>query len=276
MKLSQNAIQKLRATAWKKYKVNKQKGNDLRNKFIEQQAALQGDKGNHDNADHIRAIRRKEYKQDAHREVRNVLTPSGACAILHVEIPSKKTLSVMKRITDQDEMEKIMKKDFKSKFTEVYDTPIPRQPFIDIIGQDGLTKEAEEILLGDYVFPRVVHPDIIKFFQHVKMTDDILKGDFVQTDTTPEEYVSFWKQGREKISSSMSGMHNGHYIAVPTSSILCLVISELASLPWEHEVSLEQWRQSLNVAIKKNVESDYSRNYVQFTSWRPILILARK
>ena len=56
----------------------------------------------------------------------------------------------MKKITDCDQMEKVMKKDFKSKFTEPYDTPIPHQLFTAIIGQDSLTKESEEILHGNY------------------------------------------------------------------------------------------------------------------------------
>ena len=55
------------------------------------------------------------------------------------------------------------KKNFKSKFTEAYNTPIPHQPFVNTIDQDGLTKEAEEILQGNYVFPPVIHPDILDF-----------------------------------------------------------------------------------------------------------------
>ena len=71
MKLSQDAIKKLRATAWQNYKGNKKKGHDLRDKFIEQQALKEEEKGNHDNADQIRSIRSNKYEQDAHREVRN-------------------------------------------------------------------------------------------------------------------------------------------------------------------------------------------------------------
>ena len=89
----------------------------------------------------------------------------------------------MKHITDRKEMETVMKRNFKSKFTKAYDTPIPHQPLIDIIGQDCLTKEAEEILHGNYVIPPVIHPDIIEFLHHLKMTDMMLKGDFVRTDT---------------------------------------------------------------------------------------------
>ena len=49
----------------------------------------------------------------------------------------------------------------------------------------------------------------------------------------------------------MPGIHNGHYIAALTSSILCSIISELASVPWEQGVSLQRWRRSLNVAPEK-------------------------
>ena len=41
----------------KKYKTNKKKGNDLRDKFIEQQATLQEEKGDHDlSAEEMEAI----------------------------------------------------------------------------------------------------------------------------------------------------------------------------------------------------------------------------
>ena len=251
IKLSKEAARRLRAVAWKKYKTNKKRGSDLRDEFIERQASREEEKGNHDVADRIRSMRSNEYERDAHREVRHVHTPFGASAILHIEIPKKGNPEVMRRVTDRNQMERVMRKNFKAKFTEVYDTPIPHQPFTRIIGQDGLTKEAEEILRGNYMFPPVIHPDIVEFFHHIKMTDEILRNEFVRTDTTPEEYVNFWKQGREKISSSMSGMHNGHYIAASTSPILCSILSELASLPWEHGVSLDRWRQSLNVALEK-------------------------
>ena len=189
----------MRATAWKKYKKNKKKSSELQDEFIERQAAQEEERGNYDIADRIRSMRSNEYERDTHREVRSVLSPFGASAILHIEIPQKKDPSIMKCITDCTKMEQAMEKNFKSKFTEVYNTPLPHQPFIGIIGQDGLTKEAEEILRGDYVFPPVIHPDIINFFEHLKMTDAILRNEFVRTDTTPKDYTNLWKQGREKI-----------------------------------------------------------------------------
>ena len=59
-----------------------------------------------------------------------------------------------------------MMDNFKSKFLEVYDTPIPHAPFNYILGQTGLGPEIEKILDGTYVFPPVINSDIIEFFEH--------------------------------------------------------------------------------------------------------------
>ena len=90
-------------------------------------------------------------------------------------------------------MQRIMSKNFKSKFTEVYNTPIAPAPFTDILGLDRLTEEAELILKGKYVLPPVIHPDIVEFFEHVKMDPRILADKPVETNTTSSSFTSFWK-----------------------------------------------------------------------------------
>ena len=61
-------------------------------------------------------------------------------------------------------MQKIISEKFKAKFYEVYDTPIAREPFTTILGLDGLTENSEHILTGTYIFPPIIHLDIIAFF----------------------------------------------------------------------------------------------------------------
>ena len=62
----------------------------------------------------------------------------------------------------------IMMTGFKDKFLEVYDTPIPHAPFDFILGQIGLGPGVEHILDGTYIFPPIIHPDILSFFSTVK------------------------------------------------------------------------------------------------------------
>ena len=133
----------------------------------------------------------------------------------------------------------------------MYDTPIAQAPFTDILGLDGLTEEAELILKGEYVLPPVIHPDIVEFFEHVKMDPRILADEPVETNTTSSSFTSFWKKCREKISSSISKLHNGHYIASTISPYLTAILAKLATIPWEFGISLQRWQRSLNVALEK-------------------------
>ena len=60
---------------------------------------------------------------------------------MHIEVPDPNNTSTVKKIVDQEEMEQHMIENFKSKFLEVYDTPIPHAPFTYLLGQIGLTRQ---------------------------------------------------------------------------------------------------------------------------------------
>ena len=48
-------------------------------------------------------------------------------------------------------------------------------------------------------------------------------------------------------------MHNGHYIAATTSSLISTIFSTLSSIPWEIGYFLQRWTKSLNVALEKKL-----------------------
>ena len=250
-KLSRDALLRLRATSWTHYKRVKTSADKSRESFLDQRAQYHEEHGNIDIARRIRLIGQREKMQETFREIKSVFKPSGQSSIYHIEMPDPNNKQEIIKISDPTKMQKVMSTNFKSKFTEVYDTPVTRSPFPDIIGLDGLTKNAEKILKGTYVFPPVIHPDIIEFFDALKMPDEILSAPPVQTSTTPDTFTSFWKQGQEKIASSMSKLRNGHYIASTISPYLTTIIAELSSIPWTFGISPSRWRRSLNVALEK-------------------------
>ena len=170
---------------------------------------------------------------------------------MHIEIPDPDGTSTVKKIIDREEMEELMIKNFKSKFLEVYDTPIPHAPFTQILGVIGLAPSVDDILRGTFVFPPMIHPDIIEFFDHCKMNERIRKAPPVKVTTTKNDFCSFWRPGRERISSSISNIHNGHYIAATLSSLVATITATLASIPWEIGTKFERWANSLNVALEK-------------------------
>ena len=78
----------------------------------------------------------------------------------------------------------------------------------------------------------MIHPDIIELFAYLEMHDEIKETPAVEVQSTPYNYNNFWCQGREKIASSMSLIHNGHYIAATFSAFLCTITAHLSSIPW--------------------------------------------
>ena len=125
------------------------------------------------------------------------------------------------------------------------------EPFISILVPDGLAKGADDVLFGDLDIPVCIHPDIIEVLKFMKMDDKIMNSDQVRIDTRFKEFCDFWKPKREKIQSSMSLIHNGHYIASTANASIGMVNSFLSSVPWEMGYTLERWLKSLNVALEK-------------------------
>ena len=246
-----DAIKRMRANAWKQYRESKPTASEKRTAFLMRKATEKEEEGDDNLAKKIREINKNEHMRRSQREVQGVLKPRGQSNILHIELRDEDNTSKVRKIIDRDDMESIMMNNFKSKFLEVYDTPIPHAPFNCILGQIGLGPAVEKILDGTYVFPPVIHPDIIEFFEHCRMTKETKNMDAVKTNTRPDTFTSFWRPRRERISSSSSGIHNGHYIAASLSIMLSTIIATLSSIPWELGMTYERWKTSLNVALEK-------------------------
>ena len=156
-------------------------------------ASKNEDRSDDDLAKKIREIDKNEQMRRSQKEVQYVLKPRGQSNILHIEVPSDDGSNQVKKITNRDEMESVMMNNFKDNFLEVYDTLIPHQPFNCILGQIGLGPAVEKNLDGTYAFPPVIHPDIIEFFEHCKMTKESKDLDNIKVNTTPSTFCSFWR-----------------------------------------------------------------------------------
>ena len=226
-----DAIKRMRAAAWKNYRASKPTAREQQTAFLMRKATKHEDKGNDNLAKKIREIDKNEHMRQSQKEVKSVLKPRGQSNILHIEVRDDDSPNKVKKVTDQDEMESIMMANFKRNFLEVYDTPIPHAPFNCILGHIRLGPVVKKILNGSYIFPSVIHPDIIEFFKHCRMTKETKELDAVKVHTRPKTFCSFWRPRREKISSSSSKIHNEHYVAASLSVLLSTVIATLSSIP---------------------------------------------
>ena len=154
MKLSIEAIQRIRATAWRDYKNSKPNAKQKRIEFLEKRAQIHEEANNDKLSDKIREISKAEYLREAQQEVKYTLKPQGVSNILHIEVQDPSSPNKIKEIHDQIQIEDAMKKIFKKNYVKVYDTPIPHKPFLSWFGHDALTQDAAKVVKGKFISPR--------------------------------------------------------------------------------------------------------------------------
>ena len=155
------------------YKKAKPTAREKCDKFIEHLAETYEADGNDKAANQVRALNKQEYRRDAQREVKQALRPTNNTQILHVEVVDNSTESRVRFVYNKEEMEKEVMKDHVAKYTEFCDTPSLLKPLRSIIGPFGLTMTCELILQGKSKLPPVIHPDIVEFFEHLEINEDI-------------------------------------------------------------------------------------------------------
>lgn len=195
--------------------------------------------------------RQQERVRQAHMEVRFALEKSQANSVLSLDVPDPNNPRNIITLYEKDQIEAAAMADHKAKFTQVWDTPFMQEPLHNLIGPLGLNQTADEILQGTFNPPDTIDDETRNVIQHMRINDRVILQGPLRNGCTTREFQRFWKKRREKISSPMSGIHNGHYISAAQDDYLSKLTSILSSIPWTMGITPQRWMKSLNVEIEK-------------------------
>ena len=113
------------------------------------------------------------------------------------------------------------------------------------------TDAAKRILNGTYICPEGVDAYTKNFIASLQITAPIDPADFIPNTVSLQDYQVHWKWSKEPTSSSIFGLHFGHWKAAAESNFL----SELHTLFTDIIVSTSyspiQWQQGLSVMLDK-------------------------
>ena len=138
---------------------------------------------------------------------------AGACTELDVPLPDG---SVEKRL-QKDEIESGIHDEISKRFARADGAPICQGALYDLLGYSADTKTAEEILEGTFIPPPGTDgPTIIILEEIARIWKKMGDGE-VNVVITREDYQHYWKRVKERIASSYSGLHFGHYKAAAFS-----------------------------------------------------------
>ena len=108
-------------------------------------------------------------------------------------------------------------------------------------------------MLGRYDFPPDTDPATKLLLEEAAHTFGKLSAEEVSTYVTVDDFQYYWRRQNERISSSFSGLHMGHYKAAAYSRRLAALHAAKLTACAKKGVPLERWGVGLTVLLEKNM-----------------------
>ena len=163
--------------------------------------------------------------------------------------------------TVQEDVEQAIQRECEVRFLLAHSAPIMNSLLgekLRYLSDEALTKA---IITGTYDIPTSLDPATAMILKEIgKMGMKIVNGDSNEIVISPEDFKRFWKKVNEFTSSSMSGVHYGHYKAAiqdpQSTNALALQLTIIA----RSEIPPESWSVGLQVMLEKLQEYAWWKN----------------
>jgi hypothetical protein len=158
----------------------------------------------------------------------------------------------IKEYTVQEDVEKAIQRECKVRFLLAHSAPIMNSLLGEklwYLSDDALAKA---MITETYNIPTDLHPATAMILKEIgKLGMKIVNGDNNKIIKTPEDFKRFWTKVNEFTSSSMSGVHYGHYKAAiqdpQSTNFLALQLTVIA----RSGIPPESWSVGLQVMLEK-------------------------
>ena len=198
-----------------------------------------------------------EIKQECNREeskrmwclIKRTVKDPHSLSILRVQqvVDGK-----VKEYTVQDEVEHAIQHECKIRFSLAHSAPIMTTLLGERLRYLSDKALARSIIMGTYKIPSDMDPATKLILEEIgRLGIKLVNGEGNKIIITPEEFKHFWRKVNEFISSSMSGVHYGHYKAaihnVSSTEILAQQLTVIAC----SGIPPESWSVGLQVMLEK-------------------------
>jgi hypothetical protein len=141
------------------------------------------------------------------------------------------------------------------------------EPLRSELGFLGTTEAARQILAGTYVPPPGVDEMTRQFLSALQATAPLHPDNRISCEITRQDFQQHWRRAKERTSSSLSGLHYGHYKAAAQSDYLSEIHAIMTELAVTGGTPLERWQSGLSVMLEK------TQGVIQVDKLRAILLM---
>ena len=111
---------------------------------------------------------------------------------------------------------------------------------------------AKSIITGTYDIPSDMDPATKLILKEIgRLGIKILNGEGNKITITPEDFKQFWRRVKEFTSSSMSGVHYGHYKAAIQDNLSTEILAQQLTVIARSGIPPESWSIGLQVMLEK-------------------------
>jgi hypothetical protein len=153
---------------------------------------------------------------------------------------------------EQDEIEQAIQRECKVRFTLAHSAPIMSTLLGERLCYLSDKETARQIITGTYDIPDKLNRATEMILEEIgRMGVRIVNEEGAEIEITPEDFKQFWKRVKEFTSSSMSGIHYGHYKAASLDQFSTNLLTQQLTIIARSGVPPESWSVGLQVMLEK-------------------------
>lgn len=246
---------------------------------------LQKAKDNNDSVQEQRILNilRREAQRKRWRRVRYSTKPSRSRDLCEVKVPIEGPEgNEYEEYNTEGEVFQHVSEHLAERFRLAFAAPSYGGKLFDDLGFMGDTAAAQQILEGTYVYPPDTDPATRLLLEEAAVTYSKLSREDVASYVTVEDFQWYWKHANERVSSSYSGLHMGHYIAAAYDYNLSLLHASKLSMCARKGISLDRWGIGVTVLLEKICGVNYINKLraiclfeADFNYWQKLIFAKR-
>lgn len=190
-------------------------------------------------------LRGEEQRDDA-RQIKAVLHQISGSSVFQVETMDEN--GDYELHTEKEAVEQAIMANNAARFRLTEPTPMLRPPLRNELGLLGATEAAKQILQGTYQCPEGTDAYTRWFVETMRRSRQFAPLD---VEITRADFINYWKKAKESTSSSISGLHFGHYKAAAECPFMSEIHALTCQLAYGSGYSLTRWQAGLSVMLEK-------------------------
>ena len=153
---------------------------------------------------------------------------------------------------EQEDVEQVIQQECEVRFTLAHSAPIMRTLLGERLRYLSDEEIARQIITGTYEIPDDLDPATSLILKEIgRMGVKLVNGEGEELEISPEDFIKFWKRVKEFTSSSMSGIHYGHYKAAAQDEFSSRLLAQQLTVIARSGVPPESWSVGLQVMLEK-------------------------